>query len=178
MIWVDVHISPAVAKWIAAELGHPALSVRDLGLRNAKDKDIFAAAGQAQAIVMTKDADFLVAKNHSSAGRVVGQPERCLAGRGCLRVAGVLQVSWQPLGDVLRVLYRQLLQSIPYFRDCAHAKTLGSPTRFAKVNYPGGIWQETENGKQKRLAAFRLPGWLGPLPAPSHLGHRSLMTVD
>ena len=58
MIWVDVHISPAVAKWIAAELGHPALSVRDLGLRNAKDKDIFAAAGQAQAIVMTKDADF------------------------------------------------------------------------------------------------------------------------
>lgn len=58
MIWVDVHISPAFAKWIAAELGHPAQSVRDLGLRNAKDKDIFAAAGQAQAIVMTKDADF------------------------------------------------------------------------------------------------------------------------
>jgi len=58
MIWVDVHISPAVAKWIAAELGCPAQSVRDLGLRNAKDKDIFAAAGQAQAIVMTKDADF------------------------------------------------------------------------------------------------------------------------
>jgi len=58
MIWVDVHISPAVAKWIAAELGYPAQSVRDLGLRNAKDKDIFAAAGQAQAIVMTKDADF------------------------------------------------------------------------------------------------------------------------
>jgi predicted nuclease of predicted toxin-antitoxin system len=58
MIWVDAHISPAVAKWIAAEFGHPAQSVRDLGLRNAKDKDIFAAAGQAKAIVMTKDADF------------------------------------------------------------------------------------------------------------------------
>ena len=58
MIWVDAHISPAVAKWIAAEFGHPAQSVRDLGLRNAKDKEIFAAAGQAQAIVMTKDADF------------------------------------------------------------------------------------------------------------------------
>jgi hypothetical protein len=40
MIWVDAHISPAVAKWIAAELGHPAQSVRDLGLLNAKDKDI------------------------------------------------------------------------------------------------------------------------------------------
>ena len=58
MIWVDAHISPAVAEWIAAELSHPAQSVRDLGLRNAKDKDIFAAAGQAEAIVMTKDADF------------------------------------------------------------------------------------------------------------------------
>ncbi len=58
MIWVDAHISPAVAKWIAAELGHPACSVRDLGLRNAKDRDIFAAARQANAVVMTKDADF------------------------------------------------------------------------------------------------------------------------
>ena len=58
MIWVDAHISPAVAKWISAELGHPACSVRDLGQRNAKDKDIFAAARQASAIVMTKDSDF------------------------------------------------------------------------------------------------------------------------
>jgi len=40
MIWVDAHISPALAKWISADLGHPAQSVRDLGLRNAKDKDI------------------------------------------------------------------------------------------------------------------------------------------
>lgn len=58
MIWVDAHISPAVAKWITTELGEPAQSVRDLGLRNAKDKDIFAAARQAQAIVMSKDVDF------------------------------------------------------------------------------------------------------------------------
>ncbi len=40
MIWTDAHISPAVAKWVAAELGHPACSIRDLGLRNAKDKEI------------------------------------------------------------------------------------------------------------------------------------------
>jgi predicted nuclease of predicted toxin-antitoxin system len=52
------HISPAVARWITAEFGEPAQSVRDLGLRSAKDKDIFAAARQAQAIVMSKDADF------------------------------------------------------------------------------------------------------------------------
>ncbi len=58
MIWVDTHISPAVAKWVSAELGYPASSIRDLGLRNAKDKDIFAAARQANAVVLTKDADF------------------------------------------------------------------------------------------------------------------------
>jgi predicted nuclease of predicted toxin-antitoxin system len=58
MIWVDAHLSPAIAKWIAAEIGHASQSVRELGLRNAKDKEIFAAARQANAIVMTKDADF------------------------------------------------------------------------------------------------------------------------
>ena len=58
MIWADAHISPALAKWVSAELGHPACSLRDLGPRDAKHKDIFAAARQANAVVMTKDADF------------------------------------------------------------------------------------------------------------------------
>jgi len=58
MIWVDAHLSPALATWITAEFGEAAQSVRDLGLRQAKDKDIFSAARQADAIVMTKDADF------------------------------------------------------------------------------------------------------------------------
>jgi hypothetical protein len=43
MIWVDAQLSPALAAWIAAEFNHPAKAVRDLGLRNAKDKDIFEA---------------------------------------------------------------------------------------------------------------------------------------
>ena len=59
MIWVDAHLSPALAPWISAELQHPARSVRDLGLREAKDPQIFEAARQAQAIVLTKDADFV-----------------------------------------------------------------------------------------------------------------------
>jgi predicted nuclease of predicted toxin-antitoxin system len=56
---VDTHISSAAAKWIFLELGHPACSVRGLGLRNAKDKDIFDAARQANAVVLTKDSDFV-----------------------------------------------------------------------------------------------------------------------
>ena len=59
MIWVDAHLSPALAKWITAEFGEAAQSVRDVGLRHAKDKDIFAAARQADAIVITKDEDFV-----------------------------------------------------------------------------------------------------------------------
>jgi len=58
MIWVDAHLSPALAKWITAEFGKDAQCVRNVGLRQAKDKDIFASARQANAIVLTKDADF------------------------------------------------------------------------------------------------------------------------
>jgi predicted nuclease of predicted toxin-antitoxin system len=58
MIWLDAHLSPAIAKWISTELGHPAQPLRDLGLRDCKDKDIFAAARQANVIMITKDADF------------------------------------------------------------------------------------------------------------------------
>ncbi|HRZ35635.1 MAG TPA: DUF5615 family PIN-like protein [Candidatus Paceibacterota bacterium] len=58
MIWIDVHLSPALAKWTAEEFGEAAQSMRDVGFLEAKDKDIFAAARQTNAIVMTKDADF------------------------------------------------------------------------------------------------------------------------
>jgi predicted nuclease of predicted toxin-antitoxin system len=36
-----------------------AIAVRDLGFRNAKDQEIFSAARKANAVVMTKDADFV-----------------------------------------------------------------------------------------------------------------------
>jgi predicted nuclease of predicted toxin-antitoxin system len=46
MIWVDAHLSPALAAWITTEFKHQAQAVRDLGLRQAKDPQIFAAARQ------------------------------------------------------------------------------------------------------------------------------------
>lgn len=58
MIWVDAHLSPALARWITAECQHPARPVRDLGLRQAKDQQIFDAARQPGIIILTKDADF------------------------------------------------------------------------------------------------------------------------
>jgi predicted nuclease of predicted toxin-antitoxin system len=58
-LWIDVQISPAIADWIVNTLGVTAIAVRTLGLRNASDEEIFAAARVARACVLTKDADFL-----------------------------------------------------------------------------------------------------------------------
>ena len=58
-IWVDAQLSPAIAPWLAANFSLSALALRDLGLRDAADRVIFAAARSAAAVVMTKDSDFV-----------------------------------------------------------------------------------------------------------------------
>jgi predicted nuclease of predicted toxin-antitoxin system len=58
-IWVDAQLSPRTVRWIAANFPITAAAVRDLGLRDSSDEDIFAAARAANAIVLTKDSDFV-----------------------------------------------------------------------------------------------------------------------
>jgi predicted nuclease of predicted toxin-antitoxin system len=59
-LWLDAHLSPALARWIEASYPElTVLAVRDLGLREAEDADIFDAARRADAVVMTKDRDFV-----------------------------------------------------------------------------------------------------------------------
>lgn len=58
-IWVDAHLSPAVATWITSTFEIEAIALRDLGLRDAEDPEIFEAAKANEAIVMTKDSDFV-----------------------------------------------------------------------------------------------------------------------
>jgi predicted nuclease of predicted toxin-antitoxin system len=58
-IWIDAQMSPAIATWISNNYGVSAVAIRDLGLRDAKDKGIFDAARQGKAVVMTKDSDFV-----------------------------------------------------------------------------------------------------------------------
>jgi predicted nuclease of predicted toxin-antitoxin system len=58
IVWIDAQLSPALARWITETFGLQAYAVRDLGLRDAKDTEIFQAARQAGAIVMSKDSDF------------------------------------------------------------------------------------------------------------------------
>lgn len=53
-------LSPAIANWINENFSIQAIAVRDLGLRDAEDEEIFLEAKNANAIVMTKDRDFLI----------------------------------------------------------------------------------------------------------------------
>lgn len=57
-IWVDAQISPRLASWIHEQFGIEADAVRDLGFRDASDIEIFQAPRRADAVVLTKDADF------------------------------------------------------------------------------------------------------------------------
>lgn len=58
-IWIDAQMSPAIAAWMNASFQVNAVALRELGLRDATDNDIFFAARRESAAVMTKDADFL-----------------------------------------------------------------------------------------------------------------------
>ena len=59
-IWIDAQLSPEIAFWIENTFGVKAFALRDLGLRDAEDEDIFNEAKKANAIVMTKDSDFVL----------------------------------------------------------------------------------------------------------------------
>ena len=57
--WLDAQLSPKLGGWLNATFPVEAYALRDLGLRDSEDKDIFLAAKQAKAVVMTKDIDFI-----------------------------------------------------------------------------------------------------------------------
>ena len=59
ILWLDAHLSPRIARWITDVFGLKAVPVRDLGLRDAGDQEIFSAARTANVVVITKDSDFV-----------------------------------------------------------------------------------------------------------------------
>lgn len=58
-LWLDEQLPPALAPWLTERFGVEVISVRDLGLARARDAEIFSAARLADAIVVTKDQDFV-----------------------------------------------------------------------------------------------------------------------
>lgn len=57
-IWLDNHLSPKLAAWIAETFERPCVQIRDLGLARAADTEIFSAAHDKALILITKDRDF------------------------------------------------------------------------------------------------------------------------
>ena len=58
-IWIDAQLSPAIAFWIESNFDVKTFALRDLGLRDAEDEEIFLEAKKANAVVISKDSDFL-----------------------------------------------------------------------------------------------------------------------
>jgi predicted nuclease of predicted toxin-antitoxin system len=60
IIWIDAQLSPSIAAWINRSYPNiHAQSVRSLDLQRADDHAIFDAAKHAEAVIMSKDSDFL-----------------------------------------------------------------------------------------------------------------------
>jgi len=59
IFWLDAQLPPALANWMNQQLALEAKALKDLGLRDAKDRDIFVAARNADAVLISKDSDFV-----------------------------------------------------------------------------------------------------------------------
>jgi predicted nuclease of predicted toxin-antitoxin system len=58
-LWLDAQLPPQLAVWLRDTLHIDASALRELGLRDADDREIFDAARSANAILLSKDADFV-----------------------------------------------------------------------------------------------------------------------
>jgi predicted nuclease of predicted toxin-antitoxin system len=59
-IWIDAQMSPSIAAWISSNFSVSAVAIRDIGLRDSEDKEIFEVAKRESVVVMTKDSDFVL----------------------------------------------------------------------------------------------------------------------
>jgi predicted nuclease of predicted toxin-antitoxin system len=59
IIWIDAQLPPSIAIWIEENFSVEAFALRDLGLRDSEDEEIFQAAKNKNAVIITKDIDFV-----------------------------------------------------------------------------------------------------------------------
>lgn len=98
-VWVDAQLSPVVAQWLHKTFGVEAVAVRDLGLRGAKDEQIFAAAREAGAVVMSKDSDFVrLLEEHGPPPQVVWVT---CGNTSNVRLQQILATAWPTAAAVL-----------------------------------------------------------------------------
>ena len=58
-IWLDAHLPPKLVFWLEYKFNIKAVAVRDIGLRDASDIEIFEQAKAANVAIMSKDRDFI-----------------------------------------------------------------------------------------------------------------------
>jgi predicted nuclease of predicted toxin-antitoxin system len=58
-IWIDAQLSPTLAQWLTGRFDVEAVHVSELHLVNASDPTIFGLARSADAMILTKDRDFV-----------------------------------------------------------------------------------------------------------------------
>ena len=58
-VWIDAQLPPTLANWLLATFGVESVALRDLSLRDAQDIETFEAARVENAVIMTKDSDFI-----------------------------------------------------------------------------------------------------------------------
>jgi predicted nuclease of predicted toxin-antitoxin system len=57
--WINAQLPRSFATWLSETFSVNAASLDDLGLRDAQDIEIFYAARDANAVIITKDRDFI-----------------------------------------------------------------------------------------------------------------------
>ena len=57
-LWLDAQLSPGVARWLTETFGVTVLAVRDVGLREAEDEEIFFAARKAADVMIKGTNEF------------------------------------------------------------------------------------------------------------------------
>jgi predicted nuclease of predicted toxin-antitoxin system len=67
---VDAQLPPAVARWLR-DAGHDAQAVREVGLREAEDSDIWNHALKTGAVLITKDEDFPIRAQQTNTSPVI-----------------------------------------------------------------------------------------------------------
>lgn len=93
IFWIGAQLSPALAPWITETFRVQTFALRDIGMRDATDHEIFLAARREAVVVMTKDSDFPKLQDR------FGAPP---------------QVIWITCGNTLNAnLKRLLLQTLP-----------------------------------------------------------------
>ncbi len=56
---VDAQLPPILAQWLTTQFSIDCIAVRDIGLRDATDREIFDYARVNAATMITKDSDFV-----------------------------------------------------------------------------------------------------------------------